>query len=101
MPRVRRRATRSAALPSLGTIFEVCAVCLPATQGPLGGPVLRPVGSALVNSDQTITAWLGAQPQSGTLLLRPVPRPARLGLVSQRDQADDLDGQESVGQATS
>lgn len=76
MPHVHRSSSRSRAPrrspPRSGTPLEVCAICPPSVQGPLGGPRLRPVGTAVVNPDGTITAWLAAHPHSGALLLRPL-----------------------------
>lgn len=63
----------SRALPRPGSMLEVFAVAGAVPRGPLGGPVLRTVGSALVQPDGSIIAWLDASPVSGTLLLRPVP----------------------------
>lgn len=62
-----------------GTVLEVCGVAPTRLEG-LAGPALRPVGLAMVNHDQTITAWLDAMPIGGTLLLRPCPREALLQL---------------------
>lgn len=85
MPRARRPSSRFDLGPSSGTLLEVCAVCPPGSQGPLGGPQLRPIGTALVNPDRTITAWLAAHPHSGTLLLRPCASAALLALEPQPD----------------
>lgn len=98
MTHVRRR-TRSARVSAPGTAFEVCAVCVPGSQGPLGGPSLLPVGKALANPDGTITAWVAAQPGSGTLLLRPCPRAVLLRLPNESYQADELTDAPPVGQA--
>lgn len=69
----RRPKSRLHNAPPIGTLLEVCAICSPASQGPHGGPELRPVGLAQVNPDNTITAWLDALPCSSALLLRPCP----------------------------
>lgn len=95
----RRHRERAAPCPPTGTVFEVCAVCPPGTQGPLGGPGLRAVGTALVNPDRTITAWLAAQPQSGVLLLRPGSSEALLPRDPRPLAADDLEGVAPAGQA--
>lgn len=56
-----------------------------------------PVGTAVVNPDGTITAWLAAQPQSGVLLLRPGVRAALP--VNPRAVGEDLAVAPAAGQA--
>lgn len=83
------RRPSSAPLPVLrgGTSLEVCAVV--EVHRPMGGPALRPVGTAVINPDGTITAWLDALPTTGTLVLRADPRVAPLRLAPADEDAVD------------
>lgn len=72
MSKPRSMAARTPGLPRSGSAFEVYAVCTRATAR-RGEESLRAVGTAVVQPDRTITAWLDAHPVSGLLVLRPCP----------------------------
>lgn len=91
MSRPRRSSAPDNSFPKSGTVLEVCAVSARSMDRPLGGPMLRAVGLALVNPNRTITAWLEATPVSGTLLLRPCPPQALLTLDPQLEAGDFAD----------
>lgn len=82
--------------PPPGTVLEVCSV-RPPINSPMGGPRLCPIGRALVQPDQTITAWLDAVPVSGILVLRPCLGQTQVRMIS--EDADSLATIATVGQA--